>query len=298
MKKLTGLVPPVMTFFDRDGTVNYTSMKKHADFLIQGGVDGLAYLGTTGEFSVMTQAQKLKLIRTMVPYIKGRATAVVGIGDTCLTNTLELATAAEQAGADALLAVFPYFSVYAEANVEAYYEALANAVHLPVILYNFPALTGFDLNPQLVRRLLKKCPNIRAIKDTVPEVDHLRQMMALREEFPDFSVFCAYETQALQMAQERIDGFVNATANFAPQFTAQLLAARRAADPAAMQSAWEKMCKAAKVYEHSIPLFLSVKEAVYQTLPECRGFERLPGLALTPEMQHAVHNDLQQLKNL
>lgn len=202
MKKLTGLVPPVMTFFDRDGAVNYTSMKKHADFLIQGGVDGLAYLGTTGEFSVMTQAQKLELIRTMVPYIKGRAIAVVGIGDTCLTNTLELATAAEQAGADALLAVFPYFSVYAEANVEAYYEALANAVHLPVILYNFPALTGFDLNPQLVRRLLKKCPNIRAIKDTVPEVGHLRQMMALREEFPDFSVFCAYETQALQMAQE------------------------------------------------------------------------------------------------
>lgn len=65
-----------------------------------------------------------------------------------------------------------------------------------------------------------------------------------------------------------------------------------------MQSAWEKMCKAAKVYEHSVPLFLSVKEAVYQKLPECRGFERLPGLALTPEMQHAVHNDLQQLKNL
>ena len=114
MKRLTGLIPPVVTIFDKEGHGNWEAMKAHADYMIRGGVDGLAYLGTSGEFSVMTQEAKKELIRNMVPYVKDRVQAVVGIGDTCLENTLELAEEAERAGAAGLLAVTPYFSVYGE----------------------------------------------------------------------------------------------------------------------------------------------------------------------------------------
>lgn len=294
MKKLQGLNPPVITIFDQNGQVDVAAMRRHADFMIDGGVDGLAYLGTSGEFGLMTQAQKLALIRELVPYVRGRVQVLVGIGDTCLENTLELARAAQQAGADGLLSVIPYFSVYAEENIRAYYEALADAVELPLILYNFPALTGFDLSPALVEQLALSRPNILGVKDTVPDEEHLLAMLRIREKKPEFSVFCAYETQALTMARAGVDGFINATANFAPQATAALLAARARGDDAAMERAADRMCAAAGVYPCATPLLLAVKEAVYQTLG-CRGTEKLPGLPLAEDKKNTVHRILQTL---
>ena len=295
MKRLTGLIPPAVTIFDQEGRIDWKAMKTHADYMIRGGVDGLSYLGTSGEFSVMTQAVKKELIQNMVPYVKDRTQVVVGIGDTCLENTLELAREAEKAGADGLLAVTPYFSIYGEENVEAYFDCLAAQVRLPLLIYNFPALTGFDMNPELVKRLAKKNPLILGIKDTVPETEHLKQMLEIKKEKPEFSVFCAYESQALEMTSRGIDGFINATANFAPQFTAALLKAAKDGRREEMELAAEKMCRAAKVYEYATPLLLAVKEAVYQILG-MRGTEKLPGLALKEESQAAIKTILKELQ--
>ncbi|MGI5948519.1 MAG: dihydrodipicolinate synthase family protein [Lachnospiraceae bacterium] len=295
MKKLAGLIPPAITIFNEDGCVDYDAMKKHTDYMIEGGVDGIAYLGTSGEFSVMTQKQKKELIRIMVPYIKGRVQAVVGIGDTCLANTLELAREAEKAGADGVLAVAPYFSVYSEENVEAYYRKLAEQVRLPILIYNFPALTGFDMNPEMVNRLAQQCPNIMGIKDTVPESEHLKEMLFIKKSRPEFSVFCAYESQALEMIKAGVDGFVNATANFAPQFTAQLLKAAREGDSKSMELAFEKMKEASEVYQYSTPLLLAVKEAVYQKVLGKRGYEILPGLPVKEVYRKEIEKILSNL---
>lgn len=292
--KLKGLNPPVITIFKENGEINYEAMFCHADYLISHGVDGLAYLGTSGEFGVMTQKQKLELISKITKYVGGRVQVLIGIGDTCLENTLEMADCAREAGADGLLAVIPYFSIYGEKNVEAYYHALAQKVSLPLILYNFPALTGFDLNPELVMRLALSEPNILGVKDTVPQEGHLRDMMKIKEKKPEFSVFCAYESQALTMAKAGIDGYINATGNFAPQFTAALLEARRAGDESNMAAAAEKMCMASKVYQYGEPLLLAVKEAVYQLL-NIEAFERLPGLPLDDAGKEAVSRILKEL---
>lgn len=295
MNHFQGLYPPVITIFDRDGGVNFDAMKEHADFLIQSGVSGLTYLGTSGEFSVMTQAQKLLLIQTMVPYVKDRVQVFVGIGDTCLENSVELANAALRTGADAVLALIPYFSIYARANVRAYYTELAKRVDLPLILYNFPSLTGFDLDTDLVEELLADCPGICGIKDTVEEQAHLLGMLALKKKRPDFRVFCAYESQALEMVQSGVDGFINATANFAPGPTLGLIEAHKAGDPDELRRCWDKMCLAAQVYQYSTPLLLAVKEAVYQTLPNVRGYEKLPGLPLQPSSVQAISELLHTL---
>lgn len=295
MKRLSGFIPPAVTIFGQDGRVDYEAMKRHADFMIQGGVDGIAYLGTSGEFSVMTQEEKRELIRTMVPYIRGRVQAVVGIGDTCLANTLELACEAEKAGADGLLAVVPYFSVYGEEHVEAYFDQLASQVSLPLLVYNFPALTGFDMNPGLVERLAIRNTAIMGVKDTVPETEHLKAMLEIRKKKPDFSVFCAYETQALEMARAGVDGFVNATGNFAPEHTAKLLRAARAGDWEAAAEASHKMEEAAGVYRYAEPLLLAVKEAVYQKVLGRRGTERLPGLPVKKEFRSGIQTILSTL---
>ncbi len=296
MKRLTGLIPPAVTIFQEDGTIDMESMKRHADYMIEGGVDGIAYLGTSGEFSVMPQAMKIRLIREMTPYIKDRICPVIGIGDTCLENSLELAEEAERAGAKGLLAVVPYFSVYGEENVEAYFDKLAENVKLPLLIYNFPALTGFDMNPALVERLALNHPLIMGIKDTVGETEHLKEMLKIKKKKAEFSVFCAYETQAMEIAQAGIDGFINATANFAPQYTAAFLKGQKDGNREAAQEAFRQMCQAAKVYQYGTPLLLAVKEAVYQKVLGKRGTEKLPGLPLKEEYREAIRKILNELE--
>ena len=295
MNRIRGVNPPAITIFDADGEIDYEAMERHADYMIENGVDGIAYLGTSGEFGVLTQKQKLELIRRMTAYVDHRAHVLIGVGDTCMTNTLELAAAAKAAGADGILAVPPYFSIYAEENVEAYYDELAVQCGLPVIIYNFPALTGFDMNPELVKRLAVRHENIVGIKDTIDDADHLRAMLRIKEVKPEFSVFCAYESQALDMVEAGIDGFVNATGNFAPGFTVRLCRAAQNHDRSQMETYSQGMCEASQVYNYAVPLFLAVKEAVYQCVLGKNGTEKLPGLPLGEEKRTEIKKLLKKL---
>lgn len=295
MGSLAGVNPPAITIFNEAGQVDFDAMKRHADFMIEQGVDGIAYLGTSGEFGVMTLDQKAELIRVMTAYVDHRVNVLIGVGDTCLDYTTALAEAAKEAGADAVLAVAPYFSVYAQENIEAYYMELARRSALPIVIYNFPALTGFDMNPALVRKLALSCPAIMGIKDTVPETEHLLAMVEIKEERPEFLVYCAYETQALEMIKAGVDGFINATGNFAPEFTVGLYRAARKKDEEEMRACFEKMCRAGEVYRYSEPLFLAVKEAVYQTVLHRPGTEKLPGLSLSRENKEKIQELLRKL---
>lgn len=295
MGKIAGLIPPAITVFDEGGNVDFESMKKHADYMIENRVDGIAYLGTSGEFGLMTLEQKIELITIITPYVKDRVLVLIGIGDTCLDNSLILAEVAKGAGADAVLAIPPYFSVYAEKNIEAYYIELAEQCKLPVIIYNFPELTGFDMNPSLVERLAIRCGNIAGIKDTIFDSNHLKAMLRIKQKKTDFSVFCAFETQAMEMIKEGVDGFINATANFVPQYTASLCQAGRDKDQDQMTYYWEKMCLASQVYDYATPLLLAVKEAVYEKVLKSSGYEKLPGLPLGEEDKRKVREILKQL---
>lgn len=295
MGSLEGVNPPAITVFNEMGQVDYEAMKQHADFMIGRGVNGIAYLGTSGEFGVMTLEQKTELIQTMTEYVNQRVNVLVGVGDTCFENTCCLIDAAQEAGADAVLAVAPYFSVYAEVNIEAYYRELARISKLPIIIYNFPALTGFDTTPKLVRKLALACPNIIGIKDTVPETNHLLEMLTIKKQKPEFMVYCAYETQAFEMMKAGIDGFVNATSNFAPEFTVRFYRAALAQDEMASQENYKKMCRAGEIYQYSEPLLLAVKEAVYQRVLHRAGSEKLPGLSLNQENKQEIQEILTKL---
>jgi len=295
MGSLTGVYPPAITIFNEMGQVNYEAMKRHTDFMIEQGVSGIAYLGTSGEFGVMTVEQKIELIQIMTAYVNHRVNVLIGVGDTCLEYTQKMMEAAQDAGADAVLAVAPYFSIYAEENVEAYYKEVSKCSRLPVIVYNFPDLTGFDMNPKLVRKLALSCPNIIGIKDTVPETEHLKNMLEIKKDKPEFRVYCAYETQAYEMMREGVDGFINATSNFAPRYTVGLYSEFQNNNEEKLQEYFKKMCLASEVYQYSVPLLLAVKEAVYQKVLHYDGMEKLPGMALSRKDKEKVQELLKKL---
>ena len=219
MKRLCGVNPPVITIFDEHHKVDIEASKRQADFLISKGVDGLAYLGTSGEFSIMTVEEKKNFINEMIKYVNGRVNVIVGVGDTCLENTMDLLKFVEQAGADGVLLINPYFSVYSTDMVEAYFGYVASHTSLPIIIYNFPDLTGYCFNADVVARIVKANPNVVGIKDTIADFNHVLSMQKVKEINPDFSVFSAYENQAMGLLVCGVDGFINATANFAPEYT-------------------------------------------------------------------------------
>ena len=288
MKTLRGVMPPVVTLFDKDGKIDWEANFRHQDFLMEKGVDGGAYLGTTGEFPALTLDEKKEFLEKMCAHAAGKITFIAGASDTCLKNVLDLARHCEKIGADGLLIVPPYFSVYPGNMVAAFFEAVAESTALPIILYNFPALTGFEMTEEWVEKLALKCPNIVGIKETIPTVEHIRGMLRVKKARPDFRVYAAYDDQFLDARRLGVDGFIHAAGNFAPEAG---VAMWKSADEPEMQASYRAVMGAMAVYGESQPLYLAVKEAVYQR----EGFrcgERLPALPLTEEKKAAVHRIL------
>lgn len=289
MKQLRGVNPPVITMFDERNRIDLDACRRHADFLISAGVDGLVYLGTSGEFSVLTLEEKKAFMSAMIRHIDHRVNVIVGVGDTCLEHTMELLKFLETAGADGALLVNPYFSVYSTEMVEEYFGYVACHTSLPLIIYNFPALTGYGFRPDTVAALAARHPNIVGIKDTVDEFNHVLSMRQVKKVNPDFSVFAAYENQALGLLACGIDGFINATANFAPEYTVNAYRAAGNGDFNEAARWYRRMVAAMDVYSCSTPLFLACKQAVYDRVLKRGCCERLPALELSLQAKEEVH---------
>ena len=288
-KNLAGVNPPVITIFGPDGKLDMEANYKLADFLIEKGVNGLAYLGTSGEFSLLTVAEKKQFLKDMTAYVNNRVNVIAGVGSTCLADVEEVLAAAEEANVDGYLIINPYFNVYSEPLVEAYYDKIATLTEKQIILYNFPGLTGFAMNTDFVKRLVKKHKNIIGIKETVPDMEHIRSMLTVREINPDFNVYVAFENQAMCTLPLGINGFIGATVNFAPEYTVGAYNAYKAGDIVKAADYALKMNLAMDVYYCSTPLFLACKEAVYQrVLHEDNHAERLPAMPLSAEAKAKV----------
>lgn len=298
MKRLCGVNPPVITIFGDDYKVDIEASKKQADFLISKGVDGLAYLGTSGEFSIMTVEEKKSYIEQMIRYVNGRVNVIVGVGDTCLENTMELLKFVENAGADGVLLINPYFSVYSSDMVEAYFDYVASHTSLPIIIYNFPDLTGYQFDVDIVCKLVRANKNIVGIKDTIGDFNHVLSMQKVKEINPDFAVFSAYENQALGLLSCGVDGFINATSNFAPEFTVNTYQAAKRGDFNESAKWFRKMVDAMDIYAYSTPLFLACKQAMYYRVLEEDGHERLPALSLDAQAKANVYNKMRDLELL
>jgi 4-hydroxy-tetrahydrodipicolinate synthase len=164
MKKFRGIIPPVSSTFDNDGNIDKTAMKAVADFLIEKGVDGLFYLGTGGEFSQMNTSQRMALAEAAVAAADKRVPVLIGVGSPSTDEAVKLAQHAEVCGADGIVAINPYYWKVAPRNLDDYYHRIARSVNLPVIIYNFPDLTGQDLTPETVKRLVCKTTTSLALK--------------------------------------------------------------------------------------------------------------------------------------
>lgn len=296
MNDLKGVFPPIITTFKSDGNIDLEAAKKHIDFLIAKGVDGAAYFGTSGEFFSASLEEKKILIDEILKYVNKRIKILVGVGGTNKNEVVEFLEFLKGRDIAGILLINPYFAIYDENEVEAYYDYIADITDFKIIIYNFPQLTGFNFNVGLVERLVKKHKNIVGIKDTIADQGHLIDMLEVKKINKDFIVYCAFESQAFGALVNGVEGFINATANFAPEYTVGLWQNYQKRDYEKCSEYYQKMCEAMKVYKLSSPLLLACKQAVYDIVLGYEGTERLPALPLSEKNKEELKEILNNLK--
>jgi dihydrodipicolinate synthase/N-acetylneuraminate lyase len=175
-RKFCGVVVPMISPFTRDGAIDVPAAGRIAEHLVAGGVGGVFPLGTTGESASIHPTEKRKLVAATVKAVAGRATVYAGISGNCYKESVEAAAEYRDAGADALVAHPASYYPLGDGDIENYFRRLADAVPLPLVLYNIPATTHHTIAIDTVLRL-RDHGNIVAIKDSANDPQRITQLL-------------------------------------------------------------------------------------------------------------------------
>ncbi|MEN0614972.1 dihydrodipicolinate synthase family protein [Klebsiella indica] len=261
--QFSGIIPPVSTIFTADGQFDEVGTAALIDDMIFAGVDGLFILGSGGEFSQLNVDERKTIATFVIGYVDRRVPVLVGTGGTNAREVIELSQHAQEAGADGIVVINPYYWKVSEHNLIRYFQQVADCVTLPVVLYNFPALTGQDLPPELVKTLVDSRRNIVGIKDTIDSVAHLRSMIkTVKSAHPHFSVLCGYDDHLFNTLLLGGDGAISASVNFAPQISVKLLQAFRDGDLAQAAHYHQTLLQIPRIYQLDTPFVNVIKEAI------------------------------------
>ncbi|MEV6052564.1 4-hydroxy-tetrahydrodipicolinate synthase [Streptomyces sp. NPDC052107] len=217
----------MITPFTAEGALDLDGARKLAAWLVAEGCDGLVLSGTTGESPTTTDAEKTELIAAVREAVGDRVPLVAGVGSADTRHTVELALAAEKAGADGVLVVTPYYSRPPQEAVEAHFRAVADASGLPVMLYDIPGRTGTRIEPETIIRLAAH-PRIVAVKDCSYDFLGTQRVLA----HTDLAYYAGCDEHVLALHAVGAAGCVSTVANAVPAEIAAILDAFDAGDTA------------------------------------------------------------------
>lgn len=226
--KLGGSIVPLVTPFTDDGALDLPTLRKLVDSQVESGSHGISVTGTTGEPGALTLAERLRMVEAGAEFVGGRLPFVPGTGTNQLPETIEITKRAEQVGADATLVIVPYYVKPTQEGIYRWYAELANAVDIPVLVYNIPSRTGVEVTPETMARLYHDVPQIVGMKEASADFAHAN--LVLRECGQDFLLFSGLEMLCYPLLAIGGAGFISVTANLVPGEIARLYDAFRAGD--------------------------------------------------------------------
>ena len=286
---LSGVFTPMVTAFDSEGRVDYDSNRRIVEHVIAGGVDGVLFLGSIGEFFALTEEEKRGFLRFAVESVAGRAAVLVGTGGTVVREVVERTRFAAEAGADAAVVISPYYFQLDQESLYRYYAEVAAASELPVLLYNFPDRTGASLSPELVVRLAEDFETIAGIKDTVDSISHTRAVLeAVKPRRADFAVLSGFDEYLVANLLAGGDGLIGGLSNVAPALHAGLRDAFRRGDLAALADLHKRLNVLMGLYAITQPFVGAIKAAVSLVVEGVSAACRPPAAAPTPEQFAAI----------
>ncbi|HET7587477.1 MAG TPA: 4-hydroxy-tetrahydrodipicolinate synthase [Gammaproteobacteria bacterium] len=284
-----GSMVALVTPMTASGEIDEAALERLVEFHIENGTDALVPAGTTGESPTLRTPEHAEYLRTVVRLVRGRVPVLAGTGSNSTTQTLELSREAAQAGVDGCLLVVPYYNRPPQEGLYQHFRAIAEAVPLPMVLYNVPSRTACDLLPETVERLAR-ISNIVGIKEATGDLARVQDLRSRCGK--EFGLYSGDDATAMEFVLAGGDGTVSVTANVAPRLMHEMMAAARAGDreqAEALDAKLRPLHKALFAQTNPIPVKWALAE-----MGLIGGEVRLPLVPLAGSHQPAVRAALQE----
>lgn len=215
MSIFTGSGVALVTPFNENNEVNFERVRELIEFHIENGTDSIVICGTTGEASTLDDVEHRALIKFAVEVVNKRVPLIAGTGSNDTNHGIHLSKYAEEVGADALLCVTPYYNKASQEGLYRHFKAMADAVNIPIILYNVPGRTGVGIGVDTVVRLAE-IDNIVAIKEASGDISYVSE---IARRLPDFQIYSGNDDIILPILALGGQGVISVVANIMPQET-------------------------------------------------------------------------------
>ncbi len=282
-ERFAGLTVALVTPF-KDGAVDEAALRKLVDFHVESGTDCVSPVGTTGESPTLSHDEHERVIGVVCEQAAGRIKVVAGTGSNSTAEATRLTRFAKQAGADAALMVAPYYNKPTQEGFYQHFRSVAEAVDLPIVLYNIPGRTAKNMEPETIARIAE-VPNIVAIKESTGSMDQASQILALT----DLTVLSGDDSLTLPLLAIGGRGVVSVVGNIVPRDVKALISAFKTGDLAGAQNWHQKLFPLCRdmlgMATNPIPI-----KAAMQMLRRDSGELRLP---MTP-LNEAERNSLRK----
>lgn len=210
----------IATPFLDNGEVNYDEFERLIEFQIQNGTDAIIVCGTTGEAATMTEEEHMEVVKFCIEKVNKRIPVIAGTGSNCTKTAVELSKLAEEYGADGVLLVTPYYNKATQEGLYAHFSAVADAINIPIILYNVPSRTGCNIQPETAVRLCHEKKNIVGIKDATGNIAQTSRMMQLAEGCID--LYSGNDDEIVPIMAVGGLGVISVLSNVAPKETHEI----------------------------------------------------------------------------
>ena len=240
MKNFLGVA--LVTPFKENGEVNYEKLEEIVEEQIAGGTDSIIVCGTTGEASTMSHEEHLDVVGYVCKVTGKRIPVIAGTGSNCTETAVYLSAEAQRRGADGLLLVSPYYNKATQNGLKAHFKAVADAVKIPILLYNIPGRTGVTILPQTIADLCKNVENIVGVKEASGNFSAIATLMNLADGKVD--LYSGNDDQIVPLLSLGGKGVISVLSNVAPRQTHDICAAYFEGDTA----------RSAKLQLDAIPL--------------------------------------------
>ncbi|MBQ5533992.1 MAG: 4-hydroxy-tetrahydrodipicolinate synthase [Lachnospiraceae bacterium] len=206
----------IVTPFKADGEVNYEEFGRQIDFQINNGTDAIIVCGTTGEAACLTEDEHVKVIDYCVKHVNHRVPVIAGTGSNCTDTAVYLSQEAEKLGVDGLLVVTPYYNKATQKGLIDHFTIIANAVHVPIILYSVKSRTGVNINPETVATLVRDVPNIVGVKEASGDIAQVAKIMALTD--GNIDLYSGNDNEVVPVMSLGGIGVISVVSNVAPSY--------------------------------------------------------------------------------
>ena len=294
-KKLEGILVPGITPFTRSGELDLEALRTCVRFWLENGVSGLVPCGSNGEAPYLSREERNKVISTVVDEVNGKVVVVAGTGSMSTKETIEFTKDAEDIGVDAALVITPFYYRLSDREIIQHYEALIEAVDIPIVLYNVPKFTGVHLKPEVTAKIVGEKSNVIGIKDSSGDIAAIKETIRLVGD--RISVLAGTADLTLPTLNIGGKGAVIAVANVFPKICMELYEAFKLGELEKAKILQKQITSINEVLVQKCNKLSAIKEAM-NVLGLPAGYPRMPSLSLEEMERKMFKESVERVKAL